>query len=153
MKALLMTLIVCLGLWAQLARAVVTEELIMVRSPQAFPETMSTLQEAIRKQGYTLSRVQRVDIGLTASGYHTDKYRVVFFGRADEVHRLSLTHPEIIPYLPLKIAIFAEEHETILVCSNPLAFIDMFPDSELADIFSRWKKDLAQILDSVQFPD
>ena len=42
---------------------------------------MAVLQHAIGTQGYTLSRVQRVDIGLTESGFKTDKYRVVFFGK------------------------------------------------------------------------
>lgn len=144
---------ICLGLWAVAGHGMVTEELIMVRSEQAFPETMSTLQAAIKKQGYTLSRVQRVDIGLTASGYQTDRYRVVFFGKAEEVHELMQSHPEIIPYLPLKIAIFAEANETILVCSNPLAFMEMFPGSDLQHIFRRWQKDMVQILKSVQFPD
>lgn len=153
MNRLRRLIFICLCLWAVTGHGVVTEELIMARSEQGFPETMSTLQAAIKKQGYTLSRVQRVDIGLTASGYQTDKYRVVFFGKADEVHELMLSHPEIIPYLPLKIAIFAEANETILVCSNPLAFMDMFPGSELEHIFRRWHKDMVQILKSVQFPD
>jgi uncharacterized protein (DUF302 family) len=144
---------ILLSLLASPARAVVTEELIMVRSEQGFPETMSTLQAAIKQQGYTTSRVQRVDIGLTASGYKTDKYRVVFFGKADEMHRLIETHPEFIPYLPLKIAIFAEGPETILITSNPLAFIDLYPSDDMEKIFRQWKKDVVQILKSVQFPD
>ena len=153
MKKSLLLIMICLGLWAPAGHGVVTEELIMVRSEQGFPETMSTLQAAIKQQGYTLSRVQRVDIGLTASGYQTDKYRVVFFGKAEEVHELARSHPDIIPYLPLKIAIFAEDDQTLLVCSNPLAFIDMFPESSLKSVFVRWKKDMVQILESVQISD
>ena len=153
MKKLLNLALLCICLWSGTSQGVVTDELIMVRSEQGFPETMSTLQAAIKKQGYTLSRVQRVDIGLTSSGYQTDKYRVVFFGKADEVHQLMSQHPELIPYLPLKIALFAEANETILVCSNPLVFSAMFDDPALDIIFSRWKKDLVQILKSVQFPD
>lgn len=153
MNKAILFIVLCMGLLGNAAHAVVTGELIMVRSQQGFPETMSTLQAAIKKQGYTLSRVQRVDIGLTAMGYETDKYRVVFFGKADEVHQLTRNHPEFVPYLPLKIAIFAEQHETILITSNPLAFIDLYPNKNLEKIFRRWKKDVVQILKSVQFSD
>ncbi len=53
--------------------------LLMARSDLEFPEAMLKLQVSIRDHGYIITRVQRVDIGLTHSGYVTDKYRVVFF--------------------------------------------------------------------------
>ena len=65
------------------------QQLIMGRSSEAFPETMSALQEAIKKAGYTISIVQRVDIGLTGMGFQTDKYRIVFFGKAEEIKTLG----------------------------------------------------------------
>lgn len=124
--------------------------LMMIRSSQSFPETMSVLQEAIKKHGYTVSRVQRVDIGLSARGFKTDKYRVVFFGKADEIQNLSQRHPELIPYIPQKIAIFAEGEETILATSNPMVLNDLFHDSQLKDTFQRWFKDTTTILNYVQ---
>ena len=42
------------------------EELFMVRSQLAFPEAMTVLQQTIRENGYQVSRVQRIDIGLTS---------------------------------------------------------------------------------------
>lgn len=134
-------------------QAVDTGELIMARSIQPFPETMSTLQEAIKHQGYTLSRVQRVDIGLTARGFKTDKYRVVFFGKTNEIHHLSKNYPELIPYIPLKIAIFAEADETLLTTSNPMVLADLFPDPALKATFTRWHQDIKKIINSVQITE
>jgi len=94
-------------LFSLCSQAVVTGEMIMVRSSEAFPETMATLQEAIRSKGYSLSRVQRVDVGLTAKGYKTDKYRVVFFVKGKQIQQLSSDYPQLILYLPLTIAIYA----------------------------------------------
>lgn len=125
-------------------------QLMMVRSTQSFPETMLALQSAIKQQGYTVSRVQRVDIGLTSSGYQTDKYRVVFLGKADEVHALTAKHPELIPYLPWKIVIFAEQDETLLVTHDPESFASFFPDKDLVRTFERWHRDLAAILERVR---
>lgn len=136
-------------LLACLAAPALAEDLLMTRSSQAFPETMLALQQAIADQGYTLSRVQRVDIGLTAMGYETDKYRVVFFGKPEEIRWLTETHPETIPYLPLKIAIFAEDGDTLLVAINPAHFTQFFDAPELKDVFLRWERDFRAILNAV----
>jgi uncharacterized protein (DUF302 family) len=142
---LIFTLVFCSKLFA-----LTTGELFMLRSNQGFPETMSLLQEAIKKQGYTVSRVQRVDIGLTKSGYATDKYRVVFFAKNDELQFLAESYPEIIPYLPHKIAIFAENNETILIATDPSVFLDLYSEPGLKKYFSHWAKDMKQIFDYIQ---
>jgi len=80
----LLVVLACLWLQGPLARA---EDIVMARSALAFPEAMLALQEAIRSHGYTVSRVQRVDIGLTGMGYETDKYRIVFAGKRAQKRR------------------------------------------------------------------
>jgi len=122
------------------------EDLIMMRVKLTFPETMVNLQSAIKKTGYTISRVQRVDIGLTKSGFKTDKYRVVFFGKGDEINSLTEKHPDIAALLPLKISIFAENNDTILVTNNPLLIHSYFKDMP-KDLFVRWAKDVNNIFE------
>ncbi len=127
------------------------DELLMVRTQLAFPEAMQQLQESIRGYGYTVSRVQRVDIGLTRMGYQTDKYRVVFFGKHPQIRAIVDRHPELIPYLPLKIGIFAEGDQTILVTANPSLLSRFFPeDKDLHIQFLRWSSDMKAILREVQ---
>jgi uncharacterized protein (DUF302 family) len=125
-------------------------ELLMVRSDLEFPEAMSALQEAVTEHGYTISRVQRVDIGLTAMGYKTDKYRVVFIGKHEQQEMMIKRHPELIPYLPIKIAIFAEADDTILVAANPVLLSEFFPDPSLEKYFRRCESDMRSILKKVQ---
>lgn len=125
-------------------------ELFMARSEQAFPETMLELQDLIKAHGYTVSRVQRVDIGLSNMGYKTDKYRVVFFGKPEEVRRLSREHPELIPYLPLKVAIFAEGPDTMLVTGDPRTWGRFFDAPGLAPVFDKWSADLSAIFAAVR---
>ncbi len=129
------------------------EDLLMVRSKQAFPEAMLSLQQSLNEHGYTLARVQRVDIGLQAMGYKTDKYRVVFFGKAEEIRHLSDKHPELIPYLPPKISIFAENKQTVLVTANPSSLKALYPDPELAVQFDRWERDFRAILEDVRLAE
>lgn len=126
------------------------KDLYMVRTAQPFPEAMAALQEKIAGKGYQLSRVQRVDIGLTASGYETDKYRVVFFGKLDEIRDISERHASLTPYLPLKIAIFAEGDDTILLAASFSHLRPFYPDKDLQADFDRWEKDIDEILEQVR---
>jgi len=121
----------------------------MIRSHQNFPETMLNLQDEIKSHGYTLSRVQRVDIGLTKSGYKTDKYRVVFFGKKDEIKWLTQSYPEWIAYLPLKIAIFSEGNDTLLIAGNP-EVIFLNSDPKFKRLIARWKRDIRSIFSKLE---
>ncbi len=125
------------------------EQLLMARSLQPFPETMLALQESIRAHGYTVSRVQRVDIGLTGMGYKTDKYRIVFAGKIDEIRHLSEKAPQLMPYLPPKVSIFAEGSQTILVSANPQLYAEIAGEAVDPVIFDRWENDLRSIFHDV----
>ncbi len=146
-------MLLALALLAGSMNAAGDEGLVMARVKLPFEEAMLELQNAVRDHDYQLSRVQRVDIGLTASGFETDKYRVVFFGRPDEIRELSERWPHLVAYLPLKIAIFAEQDQTLLVGAKLAGFRGLAEDPELQAIFERWAKDFESILDQVAAAD
>jgi uncharacterized protein (DUF302 family) len=125
------------------------EDLIMTRSVLPFPEAMLVLQESISAHGYTVSRVQRIDVGLTGMGYQTDKYRIVFAGKLDEIRMLTDKAPQLIPYLPPKISIFAEGDQTVLVTINPQVYGQIAGDAIDAVFFARWESDLRSIIHDV----
>lgn len=133
-----------------LATIACADQLLMVRSGLAFPEAMLALQNAITARGYKVTRVQNVDKGLSNTGYRTDNYKVVFYGKPEEVAQLAARHPELIPYLPLNVGIFAERDNTILVTSRPGVLAEFFPDPELKAVFARWEEDLNKIVNEVQ---
>lgn len=138
------------ALLAGLAATACADQLLMIRSSLPFPEAMLALQNAITTRGYKVTHVQNVDIGLTKTGYQTDNYKVVFYGKAEEVAQITAKHPELIPYLPLNVAIFAERNDTLLVTDRPGVLADFFPDPELKSVFMRWEKDLTEIVNEVQ---
>lgn len=142
--AIALALLLC-----QLATPANAEDILMARSLQPFPETMLALQESLREHGYTVSRVQRVDIGLTGMGYKTDKYRIVFYGKIGEVREVGRKAPRMIPYLPLKISIFAEHGQTILVATNPRVYTAIAGDAVDPAIFERWERDLRSVFQEV----
>lgn len=132
------------------SRGALGEHLLMARAGTAFPETMLNLQTSLKEHGYTISRVQHVDIGLTASGYETDKYRIVFFGKPREIRRLTNDYPQLIPYLPLKMTIFAEQDETIVVTEDLTLLPDLAANREVMITFMRWKSDLLSIMEEIR---
>jgi len=125
--------------------SVIASDLIMARSNEKFPEAMLTLQTSIREHGYKVARVQRIDIGLTGMGYKTDKYRVVFVGKTDEIRYLSNKYPQLTPYLPPKVSIFAEEGDTVLVTVNPHIYKEMIDEEKDKLIFDRWENDIYSV--------
>jgi uncharacterized protein (DUF302 family) len=140
-------ILLCLAVFSATSSA---EEMLMVRSKQGFPETMNVLQNSIIEHMYTLSRVQRIDVGLTTAGYKTDKYRVVFFGKHDELKRITEKYPQMLAYLPLKISIFSEGEHTLLVALNPRKYADIVKDREMEIILRRWENDIRSIFRDIR---
>jgi len=141
--------LLALLLLLSLHHAAAAEELLMARITRPFPEAMNNLQESIRAKGYVVSRVQRVDVGLTANGFQTAEYRIVFFGKKTEVRDLSAAYPELIPYLPLTIVVFAEGDDTLVLATDPLKLGEFFNKPELLARFRIWETDVRAIFDEV----
>ena len=132
--------------------AVVADEgpLLMARSHDNFETSMAMLKNSIQDHGYAIAHVQKCDGGMKKFGYNSDYYRVVFFGKADEVGRISKASPLMIPYLPLKVVIFAEGDKTVLTALNPNNLAAYFPDDTvMLEQLGAWETDLRAILRDV----
>ena len=130
--------------------SVQAESILMARSSNNFEVTLQEAQKSLEHHGYTVAHVQRCDTGLGDFGYKTDRYRLLFFGKGKEVRYLTEKYPTLIPYLPLKLAIYAEEEETLAVIFNPEELGKLFPQKELKIQFARWKNDLDSILEDIK---
>ncbi len=137
-------------LFALLAVPAQADQLLIIRAPQAYPEAMATLQNAISKRGYKITRIQNIDVGITKTGHTIDYYKVVFYGKPEEVTQIIQEHPELIPYLPLSIVIFAEDTNTVVATNRPSVLAEFFPDPALKPMFMRWEDDLIKIMDEVR---
>lgn len=133
-----------------LSAPAMAEELLMARTDNQFPEAMSLLQSAISSRGYKITRLQEVNENLAKRDFKSDMYRVVYFGKYEEIKRVTAKHPELIAFLPLNITIFAEGDQAILVGSHPQMLQTYFPDPALKPLFERWEKDLVAIMDEVR---
>jgi len=147
MKRWLLILLLGIGL---LPAAHAEQTTLMARSSLAFAPALEKVKEVLAQYGYTVAHVQKCDGGMAQFGYHSDKYQVVFFGKLDEVRRISHSHPEMIPFLPLKMAVFAEHDETVMVVLDPLELGRYIQDPKLQVQLARWRSDLRAILQELR---
>lgn len=140
LKGLLLGLLLLVGGLAQ------ADGLLMVRSTLAFPEALEALKKSVAEHGYKVAHVQTCDSGMDEFGYKSDFYQVVFFGKLEEVRRIADEYPDMIPFIPLKIAIFAENDETVLVSLDPMSLAAHAIRPELQVQLQRWKGDIMSIM-------
>lgn len=146
----LLTMFLTIAIIMVTTRPASADPLVMRRMTTNFPDTMVALQAAISEQGYTVSRVQRVDIGLTKTGHKTDRYRLVFFGKGSQIRRLLGSYPELSPYLPLKFVIYAEADSTLILINSMENMKELYPEPKLASVFDGWNQDIIEILESTR---
>ncbi len=128
------------------------DELLMVRAERPFTDAINDLQIAIQDHGYKVARIQRVDVGMASGGYATAEYRLVFFGKPEEMREIEDRYPQLLPYLPLKIVIFAEGNSTLALTYNPAILHSFFKIDPLQSRFRTWEKDIREILDQFAAP-
>lgn len=124
--------------------------LMMARSKLPFSEAETQLKAQIEAHGYTVSSTKRIDIDLVAIGMSEGAYRVIQFGRPAEIEKLTRMYPEMIPFLPLQIVIFAEWEETLFVTLSPSFYAQIASQSDLIPIYTRWAQDLGSILNMMR---
>ena len=128
----------------------IADNMIMGRIPLRAEIVQEYVQSSIEEHGYTIAHLQLCDGGMTDFGYKSDLYRVVFFGKIDEVRWISREYPELVSYLPLKIAVIAEKDETLLTVLNPEALVPFFADEAIQIQLGRWQSDLESIFSDVR---
>jgi len=142
------------GLWLGAvlvcAAPAMADNMLMGRIPMRAEIVLEYVKTSVEEHGYSVAHIQLCDGGMKDFGYESDVYRVVFFGKIDEVRKATEHHPELVSYLPLKMAVIAEKDETLLVALNPEALAPFFTDQEVQIQLSRWHSDLVSILDDVR---
>lgn len=138
-------------LWLSLllSASVQAENMIMARVHHNFEDTMILVKEKLDDYGYKIAHIQKCDGGLTDFGYKTDEYKSIFFGKFEEMRYLTRAYPDIIPYVPLKIAVMKEKDSVVIVAMNPETLSDFFPQRGLQVQFSRWQSDIRAIFEEV----
>jgi len=132
------------------AAPAMADNMLMGRIPMRAEIVLEYVKTSVEEHGYSVAHVQLCDGGMKDFGYESDVYRVVFFGKIDEVRRAAEHFPELVSYLPLKMAVVAEKGETLLVALDPETLAPFFADEEVQIQLGRWHNDLVSILADVR---
>ncbi len=150
MKTLLKLLLVVFLFAATTLVQANQDHLLMIRTAEPFEIAMEKIQRLIEEYGYSVAHIQRCDGGLNDFDYETDYYRVIFFGKYQEVKVLSSDYPEIIPFLPLKFLVFAENDESVIVSLDPETLADYFDSPEIKNQLKRWHNDINEMFSEMR---
>ncbi|MCG6871020.1 MAG: hypothetical protein LJE84_01920 [Gammaproteobacteria bacterium] len=123
---------------------------LMARSQLSFWPAMEAARAELAEYGYKVAHVQRCDGGMRGMGYKTDFYRILFFGKLEEVRHLSEKYPQMIPYLPLKLAVIAEGEQTLFAILNLEQLQALFPEREIQLQLRRWYSDVQEVLETLR---
>lgn len=127
------------------------QPIMMARSKLKAGDAMEVLKETVKEYGYTIAHVQRCDGGMAEFDYKTDFYRVLFFGKLEEVRGILSRYPEMAPFLPLKIAVIAENDETVLASVDPRALGHLYGHNPVLQVqFARWYNDIHSMLEELR---
>ena len=149
MKTHLRSILPLVALWL-IGGAALADDMLMARIPMRAEIALEYVKSSIEEHGYSVAHIQLCDSGMSDFGYKSDFYRVVFFGKISEVRIITERYPELVSYVPLKIAVIAEKDETLLAVLNPEALLPFFAAEEVQIQLGRWHSDLVSILDELR---
>lgn len=126
-------------------------QVILKKVDNGFAHTWLNLQKYIKKQGYKIAFRQHCDVAMTQRDYQTDKYRILFFGKYQEVKDLTQRNPELTPHLPLAITtIEGKNNTTTLVSDSPQNWLSLIKSKQDKAIVNQWYLDILQIIKNTQ---
>jgi uncharacterized protein (DUF302 family) len=143
LRVLLAVPLLGIGLSAVAAENDAAGKIYRAQINQPFADAVNSLQFAIQDAGYKVLRIQRVDFGLRASGYQSEPYRIVFYGRRDVADTIE-RRPDLAVFLPLAITVYADRNKTHITAASPLTFAKD-TDTGVLNNAAEWDRDLRKI--------
>ena len=134
-----------ISIFLLLATQAQAENMLTIRIDDSYNNVMISIKDKLSEYGYQIAHIQKCDGGLKDMGYVSDEYKLIFFGMLEEIRSLSKKFPQIIPYIPLKIAVIKEKDSVVIVALNPSTLSAYFKNKDLQIQFGRWENDLRAI--------
>jgi len=128
------------------------QEIKPIRSGNDFPDTMTHIQNNLTGKGYRIIRIQALDQGLARAGYDINRYRIIFFGKAEDFVHIQKTHPGFTVFLPLSVTVYEDEGGTYMQSMPFTAMKDLALDKKQVHMISRWRADIHTSINNAAKP-
>ncbi len=126
------------------------DDLLIERVNAKFSYTWLALDKTIKAHNYKSAYLQRCDFALNERHYKSDKYRILFFGKYDEMKTMSKKYPELTPFFPLKVTVMEEGTHTLVIATPPIILLPLVKTDEDRMTVFRWQEDMKSILSQVK---
>jgi hypothetical protein len=126
------------------------DQLLIERVNAKFSYSWLALDKTIKAHNYKAAYLQRCDFAMNERHYKSDKYRILFFGKYDEMKSMSEKYPEMTPFFPLKITVMEEGTHSLLIATPPIALLPLVKTNKDRMTIFRWNEDMQSILSQVK---
>ena len=130
--------------------ATASAELIISRVNTDFNNTWKSIKKTINAYNYKTAFIQKCDFALKERNYHSDKYRLFFYGNHEEMDSVMQKNPNLAAFLPIKLVVMQEGKYSLIIAESPIEYISLAEDSDSKLLLFKWDKDLRKILAQIK---
>ena len=122
------------------------DQLMTKKCAQEFNNAIADVQMALEENGFKVQFVQRIDIGLAKAGYHTDKYRIVFFMPEHGVKAVLLKRADLAEMFPLKVTVYRDKGNVYMLRAHSASQLDDSVPAAVRARFRAWDRQVNQVI-------
>ena len=119
------------------------------KSIQDYANAMSDVQMHLEDMGFKVEFVQRIDVGLAKAGYHSDKYRIVFFMPKHGVADVLSKRADLASMFPLKVTVYRDKGKVYVFGVKSASLLDASVPADVRAHFQTWDKKVDSIVKDV----
>jgi uncharacterized protein (DUF302 family) len=137
-------------LFVILKPAYAADDLIVTKkSIQDYTNAMSAVQMGLEEKGFKVQFVQRIDIGLAKAGYHSDKYRIVFFMPKKGVASVLSKCADLADMFPLKVTVYQDKGKVYVFSAKNSIQLDASIPQDVRAHFKFWDKQIDGVINNM----
>jgi uncharacterized protein (DUF302 family) len=123
--------------------------LIRVRSGKPLKEVLSRLAEAAPERKFSVTASHDLQERIVSKGLHFERpLHVVELCNASAAKKVLDTNLHIATVLPCRVAVYREEHETVLETLKPTLLVRMFDEPTLELLAGEMEKVITEIMEA-----
>jgi len=149
--SLMASVILVFGLLILTLKPVYAEDDLLVTkySAQDYDSAISGVEMGLEENGFRVQFVQRIDVGLAKAGYHSDKYRIVFFMPEHGVRDVLLKRADLADMFPLKVTVYRDKGRVYVFGAKSASLLDASVPADVRARFQSWDKQVNMVLNDL----
>ena len=120
--------------------------ILMKQSTQDYANAMADVYMRLEDSGFKVKFVQSIDIGLAKAGYHSDKYRIVFFMPTSGVEDVLSKRTDLADMFPFKVTLYRDKGKVYVFSAKNASLLDDSVSEDIRARFKSWDKQIDDVV-------